>query len=107
MDDSSDRLIARPDLVEISSSSPPAAIPLRSSSSFPSGHVNIFPAIDRHALQSYINDLYDCVEAGQDQLASYCAVHDQLRAQEIRGDRLEHQLHDVQEKARPIRQHVN
>uniref|UniRef100_A0AAV1T6J0 Lebercilin domain-containing protein n=1 Tax=Peronospora matthiolae TaxID=2874970 RepID=A0AAV1T6J0_9STRA len=107
MDDSNDRLIARPDPVEIPSSSPPAAIPLRSSSSFPSGRVNFLPAIDRHTLQSYINDLYDCAEAGQDQLASYCAIHDQLRAQEIRGARLERQLHDVQELARPIRQYVN
>ena len=65
------------------------------------------PAIDHRTLRSYINDLYDCAEARQAQLNDYSVIHDQLIVQEIRGARLERQLHDVQEFAGPIRQFVN
>ena len=69
--------------------------------------MTFLPAIDLRTLRSYIDDLYDCAEARQYQLTNYSAIHDQLRAQEIRGDRLERQLRDVQEFAGPIRQFVN
>uniref|UniRef100_M4B774 Uncharacterized protein n=1 Tax=Hyaloperonospora arabidopsidis (strain Emoy2) TaxID=559515 RepID=M4B774_HYAAE len=107
MDDSGDQSITCPVLPEASSSSPPAAVPLRSPSSFPSGRVSFLPAINRRTLRSYIDDLYDCAEARQYQLTDYIAIHDRLRAQEIRGDRSERQLRDVQEFAGPIRQSVN
>uniref|UniRef100_M4C4T7 Uncharacterized protein n=1 Tax=Hyaloperonospora arabidopsidis (strain Emoy2) TaxID=559515 RepID=M4C4T7_HYAAE len=107
MEDSVDESITCPGLSKASISPPSAAVPLPSPSSFPSGRVSFFPAIDRRTLRSYIDDLYDCAEARQDQLTDSSAIHDQLRAQEIRVDRLERQLRDVQEFAGPIRQFVN
>ena len=104
---SGDQLITYPGLPEASSSSPPAAVPLHSPSSFPSGRVSFHPAIYRRILQSYFDDLYDCAEARQDQLTDYSAINDRLRVYEIRGDRLEHQLRDVQEFASLIRRFVN
>ena len=61
--------------------------------------MSFLPAINKRTLRSYIDYLYDCAEARQDQLTGYSAIHDQLRAQEIRGDRLERQLRDIQEFA--------
>ena len=66
--------------------------------------MSFLPAIDRRTLRSFIDDHYDCAEAHQDQVTDYSTIHDQLRAQEIRGNRLERQLRNVQEFAGPIRQ---
>ena len=69
--------------------------------------MNLLPAIDRRTLRSYVDDLYNCSEARQDLLDNYSAIRDQLRAQELRGDLLERQLHDVRDFTGPIRQYVN
>ena len=66
--------------------------------------MNFLPEIDRRTLRSYVDDLYDCAEARQNLLDNYSVIHDQLRAQELCGDRLERQLHDVRDFAGPIRQ---
>ena len=69
--------------------------------------MNFFPAFDRRTLRSYVDDLYECAEAHQDLLNNYSAIQDQLRAQELRGNRLKRRLHDVRDFAGPIRQYVN
>ena len=65
------------------------------------------PAIDRRTLRSYIDDLHDCVKARQDFLDNNGAIYDQLKFQELRGDRLESQMHDIRDFAEPIQNFVN
>ena len=62
--------------------------------------MNFLPAVDRRTLRSYVDDLYGCAKTRQDLLGkNYSVIYDQLRAQELRVDRLEHQLHDVRDIA--------
>ena len=75
---SDDLSISRRGPFGIPSSPPPAVTPQRSSASFPSGQMNFFTAVDRRALRSYIDDLFDCAESRQDVLDDYSAIQDQL-----------------------------
>ena len=69
--------------------------------------MNFLPAVDRRTLRLYIDDLYNCAEARQDVLDDYSAIQPQLRAQELRGDRLECQIYEALDFAGPIRQFVS
>uniref|UniRef100_A0AAV1TGL2 Uncharacterized protein n=1 Tax=Peronospora matthiolae TaxID=2874970 RepID=A0AAV1TGL2_9STRA len=107
MEGSDHRSICRLGPSDAQSSPSPKTPPLGSSASFASSRLNFLPAVDRRSLRSDINDLFDCAEARQDIQNDYGAMHDQLRAQELRGDRLKRQLHDVCEFLGPIRQYFN